>query len=376
MAVSGHEPADSVESQSVAESGNDVVGIIPAPHFAVQRQLALLDRLDIRRRKPEAIRAEFDLQFPQGCGELLDDGERVVARICETDCQRVLFRVDASHGKAETPTSAVRVLQPLAHGVRQPSQCILHIFRQAYGFGQCHARRVCSPRALQPERVGSAAQGAGERIGRLDAETAGDFSGLDGVELADGPNAGAGQVGDKAHRQVERVQRQFFQRLKRASRLDDADPATAEPREGPCGPFRVGDADRRSYPHAFQPEPRMFGHGLLASEQMGAAADVEQQPVRRIESDPRGQKIRPVPQGAQQRRFPGFVGGLDRKIRADRASVGQRKAGVQPVFPRDLVDVGQDPGAFESGGDGEGSRQARVAAPRQPIKRQLRKPNG
>ena len=64
----------------------------------------------------------------------------------------------------------------------------------------------------------------------------------------------------------------------------------------------------------------------LAAEQMGAAGDVEEQPVRRIERHQRREAVAPVGDVLQRLAVGGFIGVVHGEFGTDGAGIGERQA--------------------------------------------------
>ncbi len=64
----------------------------------------------------------------------------------------------------------------------------------------------------------------------------------------------------------------------------------------------------------------------LAAEQMGAAGDVEIEPMRRIERHQRREAVAPVGDIVERLAVGDFIGVEHRQLRADRTGIGKRQA--------------------------------------------------
>ena len=78
--------------------------------------------------------------------------------------------------------------------------------------------------------------------------------------------------------------------------------------------------------------------GRLAAEQMGAAGDVEKQPMRRIERHQRREAVAPVGDVVQRLAVGGLVGVVHRQFRTHRPRIGERQADDEPGARGDIVD--------------------------------------
>ena len=76
----------------------------------------------------------------------------------------------------------------------------------------------------------------------------------------------------------------------------------------------------------------------LAAEQMGAAGDVEKQPMRRIERDQRRETVAPVGDVFQRLAVGRLVGIINRELRTDGAGIGKRQADGKTGADGRLVD--------------------------------------
>ena len=100
------------------------------------------------------------------------------------------------------------------------------------------------------------------------------------------------QRGDRLRCDPQRGERQRQQRFARLFRRDTQFRAIA--RHRPCAAHGVGDRGARLETLGVKPRHEVAAQRLLAAEQMRAAGDVEQQPVRRIEADQRRVAVAPV----------------------------------------------------------------------------------
>ena len=76
----------------------------------------------------------------------------------------------------------------------------------------------------------------------------------------------------------------------------------------------------------------------LAAEQMGAAGDVEEQAMRRIERHQRREAVAPVGDVVQRFGVGGFIGIEHRQFRADGAGIGERQADRKAGARRRVVE--------------------------------------
>ena len=87
-------------------------------------------------------------------------------------------------------------------------------------------------------------------------------------------------------------------------------------------------ADRKTLPgQRAADRPQQVG---LAAEQMGAAGDVEKQPMRRIERHQRGKTVAPVGDVVQCFGIGGRIGVEHCYVGTDRPRIGQRLADLEP----------------------------------------------
>ena len=114
------------------------------------------------------------------------------------------------------------------------------------------------------------------------------------------------------------------------------------------------------------PPGQRAAHGLqqrrLAAEQMGAAGDVEEQPVRRIERHQRREAIAPVGDIVQRLAVGGLVGIEHRQFRADGAGIGQRQADRKARMRGQVIEGINLQRVVLFGDDNAGSVTRRVAA--------------
>ena len=90
-----------------------------------------------------------------------------------------------------------------------------------------------------------------------------------------------------------------------------------------------------------EPPHQIARQRRLAAEQMRAAGDVEQQPVRRIEPDQRRIAVAPVGDRFEQREVGMRVRIRDRDPRMHRARVGERHADLEAERRRGVVHGGK-----------------------------------
>jgi hypothetical protein len=105
--------------------------------------------------------------------------------------------------------------------------------------------------------------------------------------------------------------------------------AAGEAGERPGRAEGVGDpaADRQA--QVFAVHDRLFQKVFLASEEVGAAGQVDHQAVGRLLGDPGGELAGPAAQGGEEGGLGGQVAGAGDQGRADRGGVAQRHAGGQ-----------------------------------------------
>ena len=71
---------------------------------------------------------------------------------------------------------------------------------------------------------------------------------------------------------------------------------------------------------------------------MGAAGDVEKQPVRRIERHKRREAVAPVGDVAERLGIGGFIGVEHRQVRTDGAGIGERQADLEAEMRGSIVE--------------------------------------
>ena len=89
---------------------------------------------------------------------------------------------------------------------------------------------------------------------------------------------------------------------------------------------------RVSAPH------RVCSSARFAAEQMGAAGDVEKQPMRGIERHQRREAIAPVGDIVQRLGVGDLIGIEHRQFRTDRAGIGERQADLEAGARRDIIE--------------------------------------
>ncbi len=155
-------------------------------------------------------------------------------------------------------------------------------------------------------------------------------------DIADGLQAGATQAGGDRSIGAERRHRQRADRLRLRAIGDDLPRGIARQRAR-----RDRGAGNRRTDGKAAPAQRIGYHlqqRALAAEQMRAAGDVEEQPVRRIERDQRREAVAPVGDVVQRLQVSGGIGIVDREFRTYRTRIGERQADRQPGPHRRLVD--------------------------------------
>ena len=222
-----------------------------------------------------------------------------------------------------------------------------------------------------------------ETAHHLGAEARGDRRARAQRDVADAPQAGAAEIGDRLFVEPERGERQvvkdFGEGPVAEARRRDA--PVGKPRQRPGRARRVGDAQSDVEPLGGEARFDLVGHFRFAAEQMGDAGDIEHQPVRAVERDERGEPRAPVGEAAEQPRL--FLGrGFDGdEIGAARARVGERQAGRKAEAGGQPIDADEPLRAVDFGDGGERRRPFAAArfsrAPRsRPVRRQPREPQG
>ena len=156
------------------------------------------------------------------------------------------------------------------------------------------------------------------------AEPRGDLVARAGGDVADGLQTGAAQAVDDCLIRAERGDRQRADGFRLLTVGDDA------AMDMPCHGARTdrGRGDRRTDDKTLQ------GQGIaqqseqrgLAAEQMGAAGDVEKEPMRGIERHQRREAIAPVGDVVQCLSIRRFIGVVHLQMRTDGAGIGERHA--------------------------------------------------
>ena len=110
---------------------------------------------------------------------------------------------------------------------------------------------------------------------------------------------------------------------------------------------------------------------------MRATANVEQQSIRRIETDQRSVSVAPIGDRCEQRQIRLRLGIGNRERGMHCARVGKRHAGAQPELCRRIVERRDPSRRLDRSGNGERrlSRRGRKGAAFDPVGRQPSKPN-
>ena len=233
----------------------------------------------------------------------------------------------SSRRRAPSPRRGERRLQPRG----EPLDGREHVLLARDRLGKLLLGDIGRDRQERGERLVLAAERAVELAQELGAETGGERRARQIEDVADAFEADARQRGDGLGRQPQRRERQRREQ-RRARRRYAGDAVTGIARSGAARP---GGADGRGDGGArCKAETRHAGEEIVAqlrfaAEQMGAAADVEQNAVGRIGGDERRVALAPVGDGIEQARVGGCIlrHGDERGMHG--ARLRQRKASAQ-----------------------------------------------
>jgi len=111
----------------------------------------------------------------------------------------------------------------------------------------------------------------------------------------------------------------------------------AIPRHRPRPSRRIGNRRTRMKTLRCKPPYQIAAQLVFATEQMRAAADVEKQPIRRIEADERRIAVAPIGDLLEHCPVGGFIRIDRRKLRIHRAGIGKRHRCAQTKSCRFVI---------------------------------------
>ena len=144
-------------------------------------------------------------------------------------------------------------------------------------------------------------------------------------------------------------------RIQRLAHRHDA--ILAITRHRPRTADRIGDRDARLIALRRKPSQEIACEHRLAAEQMRAAGDVQQQPIRRIEPDQRRVAVAPVGDRFEQLPIRMLVRIRDRDLRVHRTRIGERHAHLEAERGRGVVHGGEPQRALDGAGDDQRFRR-------------------
>ena len=136
----------------------------------------------------------------------------------------------------------------------------------------------------------------------------------------------------------------------------------AEAGERPGGARRVGKAETGLDAEAGDPRRDLVHERRLAAEEVGAARDVEQQPVLAVHRTPGREAVAPEGEPLEPLPIRRRVGARRDEARVQSAGVGKAHAGPQPLSPGLAVDRPQHRPTAAGRHQREGDRRRRVRA--------------
>ena len=160
-------------------------------------------------------------------------------------------------------------------------------------------------------------------------------------------------------REPERLDREARDRRVRAAGRGDARLRRAEAGERPGGARRVGEAKTGLDAEAGDPRRDLVHERRLAAEEVGAARDVEQQPVLAVHRAPGREAVAPEGEPLEPLPVRRRVGARCDEVGVQSAGVGKAHAGPQPLSPGLAVDRPQHRPAAARCHQREGDRRGR-----------------
>lgn len=142
--------------------------------------------------------------------------------------------------------------------------------------------------------------------------------------------------------------------------------------EGPGGAGRVGRGGARREAEALEPVEKIGPERFLPAHEMGAAGDVEEEPVAAADPDRRRVALAPLGQGRERFRIGLGVGRETREAGEKGLGVGERQAGADAGFLGRAIRRGDDEPAALGEGRDEGPRPPGGPRPRDPVGRESR----
>ena len=160
-------------------------------------------------------------------------------------------------------------------------------------------------------------------------------------------------------REPERLDREARDRRVRAAGRGDARLRRAEAGERPGGARRVGEAETGLDAEPSDPRRDLVHERRLAAEEVGAARDVEQQPVLAVHRTPGREAVAPEGEPLEPLPVRRRVGARRDEVGVQSAGVGKAHAGPQPLGPGLAVDRPQHRPAAARCHQREGDRRGR-----------------
>ena len=114
----------------------------------------------------------------------------------------------------------------------------------------------------------------------------------------------------------------------------------------------------------------------LAAEEMGAARDIEPEPIGAVDGDQGRIAAAPIGEPRERRRIAGAVGREDGEIGPERPGIGQRQAGQDALGRRGAIGRHDEEPAAELLDGDRGLTPGKIGLAAQPIRRPARQPQG
>ncbi len=336
MRVDGLEALHPVAAEARREPVDKRVEIGIARGAAVEIRRLWRERLRRRHLQPQRIEAEAGVDRV---------GKRVHPLAEEPEQQRRIaagrpvstLRLRTAPSVRKTKASNRRPPRPRlskrrAISATRRASAAINPSESSSGAGKRRSAAQSGGRAQRRDAPLLAAEQAVELQPRACAEAGAERGGRQGLEVAYPAEAGAGERERRLRRQFHCCDRQAAGERRRLAGRDN--PAPREAGEGAGGVRPIGEGGPRLDAAAGEGGDHAVTKARLAAEEMGAARDVEDQPVGRLDRDHR-REAAAEERDLLEEAFVGLGIGRGGGERGDAgAGVGERQAGAEPQLRR------------------------------------------
>ena len=352
MRVLRNEPRHAAKPEARAEpidQMRELLALLGPGQSALHRIAALGDQ----RRKPDHVEAEARIGRVAERGKpVLEQAPyawRIAQRRAGADLQPVHLAVGAEQRQADEPRALAAPLQHAAELVRQMLDGAEHVLFARDRIGKPPLGHRGRQRQARRDRLVGAAERLIETAEKSIAESRRKRCTRTLDEISHTLEAGARQRRGDLRLDAQRRHSQRQDRRFRFTTRHHRWRAIA--RHAPGAAHAVGDGNPRLETLMRQPRDEIAAHRRFAAEQMRAAANVEHQPVRRIETGERRIAVGPVGDRFEQAPVGFRIGLRHCDAGMHRAHVGKRHAGLEPKSRRRIVHRGEPQRRLDWSGD-------------------------